>query len=270
MVIDRGNAYLGKRDLEVALHDYNEAISLNPKNPGAYVDRGRAWGQRHQLDKALSDYAEALRLNPRQWQAYYDRAADLMDAGRLDDALSDYSKVIELNPSYGQAHINRANIFLKKKDPDKAMQECDKALSVNPNLASAYRARANAFMLKRQYREASAELEKATHLKIQHRETPLNSFAWFCATCSSPEGRDGSKAIAAATEACDLTNWLKSYDIDTLAAACAEAGKFDEAIQHQEKAIEIAARDGDTAVNQMRTRLALYKKHQPYHEDPKP
>ena len=62
-----------------------------------------------------------------------------------------------------------------------------------------------------------------------------------------------------ATKACELTEWNDSQAIETLAAAYAETGDFDKAIQFQKQAEEMDKKaDPD--------RLALYEKHQPFRD----
>jgi hypothetical protein len=58
---------------------------------------------------------------------------------------------------------------------------------------------------------------------------------------------------------CELTEWHDARMIDTLAAAYAETGDFDKAIQFQKQADEMARKaDPD--------RLALFEKHQPFRD----
>ena len=69
--------------------------------------------------------------------------------------------------------------------------------------------------------------------------------------------------MALATKACQRTDWEDYGSIDTLAAAHAEAGNFDEAVRWQKKALELAA---PKSKKKCCSRLALYESHQPYRQ----
>ena len=56
--------------------------------------------------------------------------------------------------------------------------------------------------------------------------------------------------------------------MNTLAAACAEAGDFDAAVQWQSKAIELLSDEKRKA--DYRTRLTLYREKKPYRDSPRP
>jgi hypothetical protein len=56
--------------------------------------------------------------------------------------------------------------------------------------------------------------------------------------------------------------------VGTLAAAYAEAGRYDDAIATSRKAIAVAEKAGDPNILQRnRDFLALYLKHQPFYQD---
>jgi tetratricopeptide (TPR) repeat protein len=92
-----------------------------------------------------------------------------------------------------------------------------------------------------------------------------NLLAWIKSTCSDASVRDGQEAVSAATRACELTKWKEWSWIDTLAAACAEAGDFNQAMKWEEQALRTGQ---PTASDQkgMRERIALYQRSQPFRE----
>lgn len=84
---------------------------------------------------------------------------------------------------------------------------------------------------------------------------------------SSPDKRyrDGPRAVQLATETCELTDWSEADCLETLAAACAEAGDFAAAVRWQTKALEKP--DERTFDNSSRRRLRLYQASRPFHEE---
>ena len=111
---------------------------------------------------------------------------------------------------------------------------------------------------------------------------PLNDIAWFLATHRVPEvrigtlasigtvhGGNGAKAVEYATRACELSQWQNQNWIDTLAAAYAEAGDFEEAVKWEERAIAMI-RDTSSESDvpkEWENRLKLYQSGKPFHEE---
>jgi nucleotide-binding universal stress UspA family protein len=92
-----------------------------------------------------------------------------------------------------------------------------------------------------------------------------NSYAWLLATCPDDRLRDGKKGVAFARKACELWGWEDPSGLDTLAAAYAEDGQFDEAVKWQKRALEVlgySGRQGEAA----RLRLELYQAGRPYRD----
>lgn len=88
----------------------------------------------------------------------------------------------------------------------------------------------------------------------------INNLAWLLATCPDDAIRDGSEAI-------ELLEQIKPHDwmeLDTLAAAYAETGRFDEAIVTIKQALIQA--DADTQ-DRLKYRLGLYQTGKPYREE---
>jgi tetratricopeptide (TPR) repeat protein len=60
--IKRGYAYLGKKDFDRAIADFNETIRLQPDFAPLYDNRGTAYEATGDLVRANADFAEAKRL----------------------------------------------------------------------------------------------------------------------------------------------------------------------------------------------------------------
>ncbi len=90
-----------------------------------------------------------------------------------------------------------------------------------------------------------------------------NLLAWLLATCADEKLRDGAKAVEHATRACKLTEWKSAEHLNTLAAAYAEAGQFESAIEWQTKTLKMVPKDNKA---DYQSRLDLYRARKAYHE----
>jgi tetratricopeptide (TPR) repeat protein len=146
-------------------------------------------------------------------------------------------------------------------DYDREISDCTKAIRLAPRLAKAYCNRGRACASKGEYDRAMADYTEAVRLTPKDAGAN-NRLAWFLATCPEKCLRDAQRAIAHAERACDLTKRKDGAYLDTPAAAYAEAGKFDKALEFQQKALELAME----AKENMRVRLKLYRDGKPYRE----
>ena len=137
------------------------------------------------------------------------------------------------------------------------------AIRLDPRHALAYGARGLARERLGQYERAIADDTEAIRLSPKDAEFH-NGLAWLLATCPEGRFRDGPGAIQHATTACELTKWHDSCWLDTLAAAYAEAGKFDKAVEFQQRAVDLAMKPADKEA--YRGHLKLYQEGKPYRE----
>ena len=265
-LMNRGNAYAAKGDLDKALQDCDEAIQLDPTNAGAYVDRALVLTKESRREEAIADYNEAIRIKPQQWQAYFNRAADFRDEGELTKAIADLTEVTKLNPKFVGSYVNRGSIYVRQGKVDEAIDDYNAALQLDPNRPEVYTARASAFLRKENYGQALADLRTAVQMKSKKPDVALNSLAWLRATCPKPDIRDGKEAVELATKACELSQWKNLNYIDTLAAAYAEVGNFDQAIKYQNQVVQMTKAPPDD--RKFTQRLALYQQHKAYREEP--
>jgi cytochrome c-type biogenesis protein CcmH/NrfG len=79
--------------------------------------------------------------------------------------------------------------------------------------------------------------------------------------------RNGAEALVLATQASHLAGKAQSVAMDTLAMAYAETGRFDQAVQTGQEAVNLARAAGQKdAAAIMQQRLELYQKRQPWRE----
>lgn len=109
--------------------------------------------------------------------------------------------------------------------------------------------------------QAIAWLNKAAAGKS---EKAIMRLAWILATDKDDHERDPARALQLVTEVYDTyPDKLRSYE--TLAAAQAANGLFEDAVKSQKKAIK-EARHIDYPMDELKARLEAYNGHQPWHE----
>ena len=112
------------------------------------------------------------------------------------------------------------------------------------------------------YGRAISDYDQAIRLKPDFAEA-YNAKAWLLATARDASIRDGDETVRLAQEAVRLDEDEPNYR-DTLAAAYAEAGRFNDAVAEQERAIWMLRLQGKhVQVADYRTRLELYMSGQP-------
>ncbi len=167
-----------------------------------------------------------------------------------------------------QGHLDKALDLLvatRPSTPSSDSQIAAARRSAEFQLALRFAARAQAYEQRSEYGRAVHAFESAAAAAPWHAEM-LDRLARFQATCAQAESRDGTKAVENATKACELSRWDNYRYLDTLAAAYAEVGRFEEAVKWQRQTmtkLSDAMRPGRRA--DCEARLRLYQAGQPYH-----
>jgi tetratricopeptide (TPR) repeat protein len=265
---NRGVMWRAKKAYDRAIADYNEAIRVNPSDAAAYNCRGNVRTDRQEYDKAIADYNEAIHLDPNDALTYRNRGSTWSDKREYDKAIADFNEVIRRDPTDATAHYNRGAAWGAKRDYDKAIADYDVVIRLVPSFPVAYFDRGLARYHRRKYDKAIADFDEAVRLDPKSHRAQ-NELAWLLATCPVERFRDGKKALVVATRACELADFKSFKSLDTLAAAYAENGLFDKAVETQTKAIEkLPASEARDLRSQLQRRLELYTERKPYHDEP--
>jgi tetratricopeptide (TPR) repeat protein len=94
----------------------------------------------------------------------------------------------------------------------------------------------------------------------------LNNLSWVLSTSPEDSVRNGDRALEAGLKACELTQYNKSHILSTLAAAYAELGQFDKAIEWSTKAVELGAKEENEQLEQLKEELKSYQDKKPWRE----
>jgi tetratricopeptide (TPR) repeat protein len=258
-----GVAYLEKKQFMQAILLFTKAIEANSEYAEVYLGRGAAYKETGQYDEAISDFDKAVELNPNIAVAYYSRGLIYSMKGRYDASISDYAKALKIDPKYIEVYFDRGAAYNKKGQYDQAISDFNKALEINPRYVEAYNNRGFAYKNKGQYDQAISDYTKALEINPRYA-LAYNNLAWLLATAKEPGFRNGPKALELALKACELSNWKNPYHLDTLAAAYARTGDFENAIKWQEKALESHEESKKTEAQQY---LDLYREHKPWPAD---
>ena len=211
-------------------------IDVTGENPRTEYILGLGLEQKGDIRGALIHYRNALTSQTSVLGAYYSMGRLLSQLGQWADAARIYSTLLGSNPEDFTCHLGLATTL--------------------PHLGRT--------------------AEAVTHLKTALQNCPdtpdaMNNLAWTLATSSDAELRDGAQAVKHAERACELTHYRETMMVGTLAAAYAEAGRFDEAISAAQKACALATAAGQNDLLQKNQELLeLYRRHQPYHEPSNP
>jgi len=187
------------------------------------LKNGDAAGAKRNVDAALH-------IDPTMWPALYARAQIFASEGKYDLAIKDCNEALRQYRGCVEAALLRPNINIRVGKYAEALKEFNSLVSLDPRPVTLARV--------------------------------LSDCAWFYSTCPNTSFRNSQQAIKDAKAACSIMLWKDKNMIDTLAAAYAEVGDFNSAVQYAQQALaikDISATDS----KRIQRHLESFQQHKP-------
>ena len=253
--------FQGKR--EDAIGFYRKAIELNPKQPQALLNLGVLLAKQSGYRDGLPLIDRAIEVRPAIAIAHFYRGRILTRAGRLKDARQAYLESYRLDPNHVETWFPLAKLHEKYRDQQRAIELLRKLVSKRPELASPH-VHLGVLLESQDTRAAIKQYQLALSVEPNHLSA-ANNLSWLFATCADADLRHRSEAIRLAKLATRLTNSKRPDILDTLAAAHANDGQFDEAVKIVDHALKLARTHNLTNLQQqLQSRRELYANGQPF------
>jgi len=254
-------ARLGRYD-EALVH-YRRAVEIRPDNHEFHCSLGKLLAKLGRTDEALKCFGRALQLAPKYPLGNYEKAMLLDAQGHPDQALPYFQTALRAQPWQAAWHYNYANALRKTGRIDEAVEQYRRTVRLEPDNAPAHNNLGLLLARQGRFAEAVAHYRAALAAKGDYH-TAMSNLAWLLATCRDESIRNGQEALTLAQRLCRQSGYKQIGYLDALAAAYAETGQFDKAVEIIERIIELLGPNADDPLKRkFRDRLKLYRSARP-------
>lgn len=291
-----------------AEREYRQAIREDEHFWQPHLNLAAILSARADWREAASEYEECLRLNPDSPEAHLDFALVLLKLGDVPQAGRHARQALQIDDGLAAAHDVLGYTLIHQGRMKEGNKECERALALDPHLAEAHDHLGTAYALEGDWARAAQHYRRAVereptngaflydlaHAVARQGNRPeaqtlyrrayqrdpgwpaeLYQDARRLAADPDAGARNGRLAVLLAEELCeaaDAVGMRRPDFLNTLAAAYAEAGEFDQAQQVQSAALgqlsgaSLPPEQARKVRQEMEDRLRLYRKKQPFHE----
>jgi len=259
-----GVALLGQHRLNEAMACFAEAIRIRPDYPSAHNNLGKALADRGQIGRAIDHYRRSLQLSPDYAPAHYNIGNALMEQGELAEAVRHFTEALRLDPFYISARHNLGVALARQGNLDQAVTHWRRILQNQPGDADTHYSLAAILIQQGRTSQAIEHLSQVLRINPSHAGAAAD-LAWLLATSPNDQVRDGKQALRLARRVLRIVGTDNPEGLDTLAAAYAEIGRFDQAVAAATRAVHVARWQGRADLaKDIQDRVQLYQQHYPF------
>jgi tetratricopeptide (TPR) repeat protein len=263
--LNRARALLGLNRVDEAIQAYQHTLKMFPGSVAGHQNLAAAYFQNQDWSRAIEHSRQALAAAPENIIAHFNLALSLEKAGHDDAAIEQFRALLAQRPAHHPARLKLGMQLARRGQRGEAISHFRFILSQQDD-PSAHAELAAALWDEGDTAAAESHYRLALSQDSPYWASIAGRLAWHLATHPRAEVRKGQQALKLAEEACRLTRFEVPALVQSLAAAQAEVGRFDEALASARQAAELASRSGQsTRVREIEAQLSEYAQGRPYY-----
>src|SRR5207302_1822034 len=117
-------AWESQGSYDLAISEYRQVLSLDPRRPGLHyrlgrvlLARGAATNSQEDTAGALKEFSDELELDPTNANAAYELAETYRNSGEIEEAEKFFRLALQHYPDFDQANLGLAAVLLKQEKP---------------------------------------------------------------------------------------------------------------------------------------------------------
>jgi len=242
-----------------AIASLRKALETEPTFVRALVNLGAAFMRLGRHEEALPYLERAEEESPGNPYALNNLTLSYLSTGRPYQALRYADRLMKLAPGYPGADVNRTRALRDAGALDAETKDAEKGAAREPKDPRIARHLADLYRRAGRLEDTVKSFEKAIELNPSDASN-VASLAWLLATNPDEGIRNGKRALELAKRAVAMTASLRPEPLDILAAAFAETGDFEAAVEAERKAVALAKKGHPRLVPALELRLESLKK----------
>lgn len=239
---------------------FEHALEVTDSNWGVHYNLGMFLSKRGDLESAVDHYKSAIRIKPDLAVAHQALGVAISALGRRGEAMSHWERAVEIDPDLADAHSHLGAAYLKLGDLDRAIARFERVARLRPDRADSHYNLGLAYQTRGRDEDAVAAYRRALEIEPSAFDSG-RKLAWILATSRDPSVRDGQDALRLAEQCLRAGGYRHADCFEAMAAAYAESGDFERAIEWQEMVVKSGTPEH---LAEPRARLELYRAGTPY------
>ena len=198
VTLGRMHDQAGKHDL--ALQEFQHALSIDPHNATAMAGMGRAYELAGRSNDAEASFRKAADLQPNDWDAHNNLAMFYDRQSKYPESISEFKKALELAPDSAQVLFNLGATYIDAGDSKyfaAAEDTLKRSIAIHPSFP-AYANLGALYDREGKYQEAAAMTQKALDMNSESYIVWANlriDYEWLKEPEKAAEARKRERAL---------------------------------------------------------------------------